>query len=86
MSSDQEFSVQLSGDPCFDALNLLYHYLDGELTELHRVTISGHIEFCGSCLSAYDFHAELRTVVRTRSVNRVPDELRSRIARELGFE
>ncbi len=75
---------ELTGDPCFDAINLLYFYLDQELTETHRVTITAHLESCPDCFATYEFHTELRTVVRRRSITRVPDELRDRIAREIG--
>ncbi len=74
----------LTDDPCFDAVNMLNYYLDQELTETLRLTITRHIESCHGCLKTYEFHTELRTVVRRRSVTRVPAELRERIARELG--
>ena len=85
MSDESDFGPELTGDPCFDAVNVLFHYLDGELTEARRTTISTHIEVCGSCLSTYSFQTELRTVVRTRSITKVPDALRARIANELGL-
>lgn len=84
-ADEQAPAAALTGDPCFDAVNLLYYYLDHELTETHRVTITAHIESCHGCLKTYEFHTELKTVVRRRSVTRVPEELRQRIAREIGI-
>lgn len=76
---------RLGGDPCLDALNLLYHYLDNELTEEIRITITTHMQGCGSCLQRYEFHTELHAVLRRRSVQHVPESLRDKIAKELGI-
>jgi mycothiol system anti-sigma-R factor len=76
---------RLGGDPCLDALNLLYHYLDNELTEEIRITITTHMQCCDSCLSRYEFHTELHAVLRRRSVQQVPESLRDKIAKELGL-
>ncbi len=67
-------------DPCEEALHELYHFLDGELTEERRTQINGHLDGCTTCLGAFDFEAELRTVVARRCQDQVPDELRRRIA------
>lgn len=84
-AADEQAPVaELTDDPCFDAVNMLNYYLDQELTETIRATITRHIESCHGCLKTYEFHAELRIVVQRRSVTRVPDSLRARIAREIG--
>ncbi len=85
MGDDEQVPVaELSDDPCFDAINMLNYYLDQELTETIRATITRHIESCHGCLKTYEFHTELRVVVQRRTVTRVPDDLRARIAREIG--
>jgi mycothiol system anti-sigma-R factor len=74
-------------DECGEAIQQLYTYLDGELTDDRRTLIHDHLESCGSCLEAFDFEAELRTVVSRRCHDEVPESLRTRIAeslRELG--
>ena len=48
---------------CLEAVELLYHYLDGELTEERRVLDQHHLDDCPPCFDAYDFEAELRIVV-----------------------
>lgn len=84
MSADHDTgSAECGDDPCAEALAELYHYLSGELTEEIRTTVTIHLELCSSCLSAFDFEAEVRRVVALRCRDRVPDELRARIARAL---
>jgi mycothiol system anti-sigma-R factor len=73
-------------DPCNQALEELYHFLQGELTEERRVTIRVHLDGCSSCLEVYDFEAELREVVAERCSEQVPDDLRKRIAGFLGLD
>lgn len=71
------------GEDCREAVELLYHYIDGELTEERRVLISHHLDDCPPCMKAFDFEAELRIVVSQRCRDRVPESLQDRIARAL---
>jgi mycothiol system anti-sigma-R factor len=73
-------------DPCEQALQALYHYLDGELTDQRRVLITAHLDGCTTCLGAYDFEVELRQVIVSRVQDRVPDSLRMRIAQLMESE
>lgn len=68
---------------CQEALDTLYHFLDGELDEARRTAIQEHLDRCSSCLEAFDFEAELKTVVAQRCRESVPDELRERVAKAL---
>jgi mycothiol system anti-sigma-R factor len=79
-------SLDDGGRPCDEALSELYHFLDGELTVERRVEIQRHLDECGPCLEAFDFEAELRSVVAERCRERVPDGLRERIAGLLSCE
>ncbi len=65
---------------CRDALERLYVYLDGELTENRRSAIRNHLAACSPCLEAFDFEAELKIVVARHCRDRVPDGLRARVA------
>ncbi len=65
---------------CTEAAELLYSYMDGELTEERRVLIATHLDACPPCLDAFDFEAELRVVISERCRERVPDQLRQRVA------
>ncbi len=65
---------------CGEALQDLYTFLDGELTDEKRVHITAHLDDCPPCVGAYDFEAELRVVVARRCHDTVPESLRARIA------
>lgn len=69
---------------CVAALQELYVFLDGELTVERRTVIRGHLDHCTNCLEAFDFEAELRTVVAVRcQADSVPETLRQRVAEAL---
>lgn len=69
---------------CDDALHELYGYIDGELTVEVREKIQAHLDDCTPCIEAFDFEAELRVVISHKCRDRVPDELRARIAEAIG--
>ncbi len=71
---------------CNKTLHELYQYLDGQLTEEDRANIAHHLDDCSPCLEAFDFEAELRTVIRNRCTDTVPEGLRHRIARAIESE
>jgi len=64
---------------CDDALNELYTFLDGELTDARRSAIRTHLDDCSPCLEMFDFEAELRIVIKHKCQEQVPDALRQRI-------
>ena len=57
---------------CKQTLKELDAFLDGELSDQVRVQINEHIEGCVDCLQTFEFHAELKTVIRRKCSN---DEL-----------
>lgn len=65
---------------CVEALQEIYLFLDGELTEAKRASITAHLDDCGPCGGAFDFELELRSVVARRCHDEVPESLRLRIA------
>ena len=71
---------------CQEAIHIIYHYLDGELTDDRRHEIQAHLDDCLPCLEAYDFEAELRMVIARKCRDEVPDTLRIRIAEALRIE
>lgn len=71
---------------CTDAVERLYHYLDGELDEARMTVVRQHLEACLPCLEAFDFEAELRAVVARKCRESVPDQLRMRITLALQAE
>lgn len=68
---------------CEEAVELLYHYLDDELTEEHRIVIRRHLDDCPPCFEAFDFEAELRVVIAHKCREHVPGHLLDRVARAL---
>jgi mycothiol system anti-sigma-R factor len=68
---------------CTEAVEVLYHYLDGQLTDDRRVVIRRHLDDCPPCLDAFDFEAELRVVVAQKCRERVPEHLRLRVAQAI---
>ncbi|MDQ6616049.1 MAG: mycothiol system anti-sigma-R factor [Actinomycetota bacterium] len=68
---------------CKEAIHTLYHFLDGELTEQRRLEITQHLDECGPCLDAFDFEAELKTVIARKCRDQVPEALRDRVHRAL---
>ena len=71
---------------CEEVLQELYTFIDGQLTEASRLRIQTHLDDCVPCFEAYDFEAELRIVIAHRCRDKVPTELRKRIARVLDEE
>ena len=75
---------QLGKDPeCREALDRLYHYLDGELTDSRRRQIKEHLDTCLPCLEAFDFEAELKMLIASRCRDDVPTHLRLRVVEAL---
>jgi mycothiol system anti-sigma-R factor len=68
---------------CSEAVELLYHYIDGQLTDERRILIQRHLDDCPPCLDAFDFEAELRVVLAHKCREQVPDRLRLRVARAI---
>lgn len=68
------------GVDCRETLRELDRFLDDELTIEVRASIHHHLDGCMDCLSAYDFHAELKAVVAQKCHNdEMPAGLLSRI-------
>ena len=66
-------------DRCDDALENIYLYLDGELTSDVAEDIRRHLDDCPPCLDAFHFERRLKTVVRTRLQEDVPQEMLVRL-------
>ena len=71
---------------CRDAVERLYHYLDGELDDRRRAAIRNHLDECLPCLEVFGFETELRQVIARKCRDQVPEELRIRITQAIQFE
>ena len=70
---------------CESASHRMYHYLDGELTVWRRWVITRHLDNCPPCAHGFDFEMELRQVIASRCRERVPEDLKRRVAEQLGI-
>ena len=69
-----EVSTETGGDvaavrDCTETLRELDVFLDGELSTDQQAAIRHHLGGCMDCLGAFDFHAELKIVVREKCNN-----------------
>ena len=65
---------------CSATLQELDVFLDDELSQEARTSIRHHLDGCPDCLSAFDFHAELKQVIGEKCRNEeMPPDLLSRI-------
>ena len=65
---------------CKKTLQELDAFLDDELSPATRSQIHDHLDSCVDCLQTYDFHAELKTVIRRKCSNdEIPPGLLARI-------
>ncbi len=54
---------------CNETLHELNAFLDGELTPDLHGQITDHLTGCTDCHQAFDFHAELKAVIRVKCLN-----------------
>ncbi len=71
---------------CLDVHRSLSVYLDGELAIPQANAVSQHLGTCGACQSAQAFQMQLRTTVAAKALDPMPEDVRKRITRALGFE
>ena len=72
---------------CNDTLRELELFLDQELSDGARQEIHQHLEGCPDCLQAFDFHAELKTVIASKCrSDEMPAGLMAKIANCFGDE
>lgn len=67
-------------DNCKETIRELDAFLDGALSHEGHEAIHAHLGGCSDCLQAFDFQAELRTVIAAKCRNdEMPPGLLSRI-------
>lgn len=70
---------------CKETLQELETYLDSELPHPRVSEIMGHLTTCRDCQGAYEFHAELRTIIRLKAQSdALPDGFIGRLANCFG--
>ena len=74
---------------CAEAVEQLWEYLDGALTEQDRAATEEHLSFCRRCCGEVEFADELRVFLAREASEEIPDEVRARLITtldELGTE
>ncbi|SEH03762.1 mycothiol system anti-sigma-R factor [Nonomuraea solani] len=65
---------------CREVLDMVYAYLDGELTENHVVDIRVHLDECSPCLKEYDLDKAVKALVAKHcGCDPIPADLRSKV-------
>ncbi len=74
------------GTTCDEALENLYLYLDTELDSLTSDRIRSHLDNCNGCVHSFEFERRLKTVVKERLDEDVPDAFVARLREALAEE
>lgn len=71
---------------CMDVHRSLGVFLDGELLPSQSAAVHQHLGVCGACQTAQAFQMQLRSTLATKAFDPVPDDVRARISKALGFD
>lgn len=71
---------------CDDALTNLYQYLDSELEALSSSRIRTHLVDCPECAHSFEFEMRLKSVIKERLAEDVPDDFIARLRSALANE
>lgn len=71
---------------CVEVRRGLEVFLDGEMLPAQSSAVRAHLQTCLACQSVQLFQTELRTVVARKALDPMPDDVRARITRALGFD
>lgn len=71
---------------CIDVHRSLSFYLDGELAVPQQTAVAAHLAVCGPCQTAQAFQMQVRSTVATKALDPMPEDVRARITKALGFE
>ncbi len=73
------------GMSCMEVHRNLGVYLDGELAPSQAAEIQQHLAWCGSCQTAQAFQMQYRSTLAAKAFDPMPDDVRARITKALGF-
>ena len=71
---------------CIDVHRSLSVYLDGELAMPQQTAVAAHLSVCGPCQTAQAFQMQVRSTVAAKALDPMPDDVRDRITKALGFD
>ena len=67
-------------DPCAHCEEMLQPWLDRVLTDEERAEAEQHLDDCSYCRKRYRFEESLRRYVRDAAAERMPPELKAKLA------
>ncbi|HEY1564898.1 MAG TPA: zf-HC2 domain-containing protein [Gaiellaceae bacterium] len=67
-------------DPCAHCEEMMQPYLDHVLTDEEMAAAEAHLAGCEGCRRRYRFEESLRVYVRKAATERMPAELRQKLA------
>ena len=71
---------------CNETLREMYLFLDGEIPPSLQQAVAAHLDDCGDCQGAFEFHVELRQLIARKCRDEVPPGLMERIVKCFGEE
>ena len=78
--TDQPETVRPDDIGCLQAIEMLYAYLDGELSDEASIArVEKHLDHCRSCYSRTQMERTLTEHIRKANRQVVPDALQSRL-------
>jgi mycothiol system anti-sigma-R factor len=68
---------------CAEAVERLWAYLDGALTQDDKAALEEHLGFCRVCCGEVEFARELRGFLARSASEELPDDVRARLIASL---
>jgi mycothiol system anti-sigma-R factor len=64
---------------CAEAVERLWEYLDGTLTDDDKAALEEHLGFCLNCCGEVEFAKELRAFLARSAGEELPEDVRARL-------
>ncbi len=80
------FSALRADVSCIAVHRSLEVFMDGELPAPQHRAVTEHLTACPPCQRVHTFQVQLRSVVAAKAIDPMPEEVRARITRALGFD
>jgi len=78
--TDDKDKTEIEEIDCMEAINGLYAYLDGEMTDPQTLArFEHHLEHCQTCYSRTQLESALGQLIKKSSQDNAPEKLQSRL-------
>lgn len=85
-AATSSFSATRADLSCIAVHRELEVFMDGELPAPQHRAVSEHLTACPPCQRVHTFQVQLRSVVAAKAIDPMPEDVRARITRALGFD